>query len=77
MLEPATGLPLPGRPVSEATLQRIDSAIRGIVMDAFERASAILALNRPVLDRGARALLDQETLDEAAIRALASELQRA
>ena len=75
MLEPATGLPVPGRPVSEATLQRIDGAIRGIVMDAFDRATATLARNRPVLDRGAHALLEQETLDESAIRALASELQ--
>ena len=38
--------------------------------------AAILRLNREVLERGARALLDKETLDEAAIRALAMDLRR-
>jgi cell division protease FtsH len=76
MLEPATGLLLQGRPLSEATRRRIDSAIRGIVMAGFARATHILSDNRDVLDRGARALLEQETLDEAAIRALATDLRR-
>jgi hypothetical protein len=38
-------------------------------------ACAILRTNRDVLERGARALLEKETLDEAAIRALATQLQ--
>ncbi len=59
---------------SEDTLRRIDDAIRGIVMDGFERALAILKANRAVLERGARALLEKETLDEAAIHALALDL---
>jgi cell division protease FtsH len=45
-------------------------------MAGFERAAAILRLNREVLEHGARALLDKETLDEAAIRALAMDLKR-
>jgi cell division protease FtsH len=76
MLEPATGLPAQVRPVSESTLQRIDTAVRGIVMAGFDRATRILTDNRELLERGARALLDQETLDEDAIRALAADLRR-
>ncbi len=61
--------------MSQETQRRIDEAIRGIVMDGFARATAILRTNRDVLERGARALLDKETLDETAIRALAMDLK--
>lgn len=61
-------------PVAQDTQRRIDEAVRSIVMDGFQRASNILAANRPVLERGAQALLEQETLDEAAIVALGSAL---
>ncbi len=76
MLEPATGMPAQVRPVSEATLQRIDSAVRDIVMTGFSRATHILADNRDLLERGARSLLEHETLDEDAIRALTADLRR-
>ena len=76
MLEPLVGMPMQGRPVSEATLQRIDTAVRAIVMAGFERATRILSDNRDVLEHGAQALLEQETLDEDAIRALTADLQR-
>jgi cell division protease FtsH len=46
-------------------------------MSAFEQATAILARHRATLDRGARELLVRETLDEAALRALAAELRPA
>lgn len=72
---PTGGLP-EGNPVSEETQQRIDDAIRGIVMGGFAHASAILGANRNVLEQGARALLEKETLDEAAIRTLAADLRR-
>ena len=62
--------------LSPETQGQIDSAIRGIVMAAFRHASAILQTNREVLECGARALLDKETLDESAIRALALDLKR-
>ena len=55
---------------SPDTQQRIDEAVRGIVMDAFERATTLLQRRREALDRGARALLARETLDEAALKAL-------
>ena len=62
--------------VAESTQARIDEAIRGIIRHVFERTSGILADNRAVLERGARALLDRETLDEPAIRELTRDLKR-
>jgi cell division protease FtsH len=77
MLEVPADLMQQSRPVvSEHTQRRIDDAIRDIVMSGFARASAILGTNRTVLERGAQALLEKETLDEAAIRALTTELRR-
>jgi cell division protease FtsH len=55
---------------SQATQQRIDEAVRRIVMDAFASASVILERHRPVLERCARELLRRETLDEAALAEL-------
>ncbi|MCC6250547.1 MAG: ATP-dependent zinc metalloprotease FtsH [Rubrivivax sp.] len=66
-----------GPMLSEQTRQRVDEAIRAIVMSAFERSTVILGSNREVLERGAQALLAQETLDEPAIRALAAGLRQA
>jgi cell division protease FtsH len=75
--QPPRFLDLPGDTpggcaVSPDTQQRIDEALRGIVMDAFERASDILRRHRDVLERGARELLARETLDEAALKVLAA-----
>jgi cell division protease FtsH len=56
--------------VSAETQQRIDEAVRTIVMNAFAAASAILERHRSVLERCARELLAKETLDEAALAAL-------
>ncbi|MCI1191033.1 ATP-dependent zinc metalloprotease FtsH [Calidifontimicrobium sp. SYSU G02091] len=64
-----------GCPPSPATQQRIDEAVRAIVMGAFERATAILREHRDVLERCARELLARETLDEAALRALTAPLR--
>ncbi len=76
MLELPAGVLPQGSPVSEHTQQRIDDAIRGIVMAGFDHAADLLQVNRAVLERGARALLEKETLEEAAIRALALDLTR-
>ncbi len=76
MLDLPPGLGLHGAPVSQDTQCDIDAAIRSLVMDGFERATVILSANRELLARGAHALLDKETLDEAAIRDLAKELRR-
>ena len=64
-----------GHAVSPATQQRIDEAVRAIVMGAFERASALLERHRALLERCARELLARETLDEPALRALTGELR--
>ncbi len=77
MLDLPAALGQGGPALSEQTLQRIDEAIRAIVMGAFERATAILDSNREVLERGAQALLAQETLDEPAIRGLTADLRHA
>jgi cell division protease FtsH len=75
MLEMPAGFAPASRPVSAETQRRIDEAIRALVMGGYERASAVLAAHRDVLERGARELLERETLDEAAIRALAADLR--
>jgi cell division protease FtsH len=59
---------------SPATQQRIDEAVRTIVMGSFERAFAILGRQRELLERCARELLAKETLDEPALRALTAGL---
>ncbi len=75
MLDLPEGLAPPRASMSQDTQRRIDEAIRSIVMDGFARATAILRTNRAVLERGARALLEKETLEENAIRALANDLK--
>jgi cell division protease FtsH len=69
------GLASGGCPRSPETQARIDEAVRRIVMDAFERACAILQQHRALLERCARELLQRETLDEAQLRALTAELR--
>ena len=63
-----------GGGVAESTQTRIDQAIRDIVMGVFDRAYRILEINE-VLERCARELLEQETLDEHSIRQLTQGLQ--
>src|SRR5262249_30515194 len=71
---------LPGAPAelqaSEATRQRIDEAVRTIVMDGYALARAVLVDNRAVLERTAQALLRHETLEEAALDELTVDLRR-
>jgi cell division protease FtsH len=76
MLDLPPGLLPQGAHLSEETQRHIDAAIRSIVMNGFEHATVILSANSDVLERGARALLEKETLDEDAIRALAQDLRR-
>ena len=70
---PAAG----GNPVSPQTQQHIDDAVRGIVMQAFEAATGILVRHRDVLERTARELLLRETLDEAQLQALTTDMRPA
>jgi len=50
------------RPYSEATAQQIDEAVRKLVAQAFDHATAILTRNRGMLDKTAQLLLERETL---------------
>ena len=71
------GRPAPGasgRIYSEATAREIDCAIRSLVDAAFVRARAVLAANRPTLEKAASLLLARETLTEADLRPLFAEL---
>jgi len=70
------GVPESGgeRGYSEETAREIDCAVRNLVQTAFETATQILTRGRSVLDRGARALLDAETLGEGELARLALEL---
>ncbi len=59
---PAGGPTLERRLYSEATAREIDCAVKTLVGQAFDRATAILAARRDHLERGARDLLRKETL---------------
>jgi cell division protease FtsH len=53
------------RSYSEATAREIDAAVKAIVDAAFHRTVTLLREKREILERGARLLLEHETLDEA------------
>jgi len=61
------------RSYSEATAREIDAAVKAIVDEAFRRTVTLLRAQRDTLERGARLLLEHETLDEADLAALRQE----
>lgn len=63
------------RRYSEDTAREIDLAVRNVVDGSFNRAVELLRHNRSVLEASARALLDQETLDEAQLVAFFERLE--
>jgi cell division protease FtsH len=69
------GAPSEGLRVSEQTAERIDEAVRTVIMDVFARTYALLERNRAVLERCARELLTKETLDEKELAALVGDLK--
>jgi cell division protease FtsH len=79
--EQRTFLAMPGAPpayerdYSESTAERIDAAVKAIVDAAFARTVGILTQRRAVLERGAKLLLERETLSEEDLKALVSEPQ--
>ncbi|MBX6322170.1 MAG: ATP-dependent zinc metalloprotease FtsH [Rhodospirillaceae bacterium] len=83
--EPSTFLtPPPGgysafrsRTYGEATADEIDRAVHDLVQGAFDRAVSFLNARREVLEKGARLLLEKETLAEGDLRALREELHGA
>jgi len=69
-LATADGL-LPERGLSDDTARRIDAAVRALVEEALDRATAVLSERRALLEDGAARLLAQETLSEAELLPLA------
>jgi cell division protease FtsH len=61
------------RSYSEATAREIDATVKGIIEAAFRRTVNLLRAQREVLERGARRLLERETLDETDLAALRRE----
>jgi cell division protease FtsH len=72
------GIPMaPQREYSEDTAREIDVAVRDFVDAAFDRAVAILTRERDTLERGAKLLLEKETLVEVELAELKSALRPA
>jgi cell division protease FtsH len=61
------------RKYSEETAREIDTAVRDIVRQAFDKAVGILRSKRAILERTAQRLLEKETLTEADLKALVPE----
>jgi cell division protease FtsH len=61
------------RTYSEATAREIDEVVKSIVDAAFQRTLGILKSKRAILERGAKLLLEKETLVEDDLRALIAE----
>jgi len=61
------------RSYSEETAREIDGTVKRIVDEAFRRTVNLLRTQRDVLERGARRLLERETLDEADLAELVRE----
>ncbi len=67
----------PPRDFSESTAARIDEAVRLRVQAAFDTAMQMLQSERDVLEKGAKLLLEKETLGEAELNALLAESKNA
>ncbi len=69
------GIPMPqSRDYSENTAKLVDSAVLALIEKAFEKAVAILQINRTLLDRTAEELLETETLNQPQIEILKHEI---
>jgi cell division protease FtsH len=76
--EPASflGQSMGGRRLyAEATAREIDVAVRALVEAQLERARTLLAANRPLLERAAKALLAAETLAGPELAAILAEVR--
>jgi cell division protease FtsH len=62
------------RRFSDETAHAIDQAVQHIVQSSFDRTVAILMDHRVLLERGAKMLLEKETLDDTALREFESEI---
>jgi cell division protease FtsH len=62
------------RRYGEATAGAIDTAVRTLIDDAYNRAVAILSSNRRLLDESAKALLARETFSAADLKQIGAGL---
>ncbi|TVR95614.1 MAG: ATP-dependent metallopeptidase FtsH/Yme1/Tma family protein [Rhodospirillales bacterium] len=58
------------RPYADETAKAIDAEVRSILQGGFDLASRILDANRKLLDAAVERLLDEETLEQDALREL-------
>ena len=58
------------RGYSDETAREIDVAVRSLLNQAFQRAMAILTLNRSALEEGTKKLIERETLTRAELPAV-------
>jgi cell division protease FtsH len=74
-----TGAPGPGewsqRRYSDQTAYAIDEAVQHLVEKSFEDTVAILKKHRDLLERGAKLLLERETLDETELLGIAAKIK--
>ncbi len=60
---------------SDETAHAIDQAVQQIVTASFDRTVGILKAHEAILDRAAKLLLEQETLDEYALKRIRDKLE--
>lgn len=65
-----------GCQISDSTAQQIDLSVRTIIDETFARTLRIMEVNRPILERCAKVLLEKETLVEKELVELTGDLQR-
>jgi cell division protease FtsH len=65
-----------GKGYSESTSQLIDQAVKTLMDNAFLKAKEALQVNFSILEKGAKLLLEKETLSEEELIELFSELKR-
>jgi cell division protease FtsH len=75
LLLPGVLAPEGERRYSEDTGREIDCAVRESLRAAFDKATALLTRGRRVLERGAKSLLERETLGEAELAKLKEEFE--
>jgi len=65
--------PFQERDYADETAAAVDHEVRALVDSVFERAQGLLKARRSILDRGARTLLEKETLEQSDLAALVKE----
>jgi len=64
------------RDYSERIAERVDAEVRALIEKAHDEAWQVITANRDILDRLARELLEQETLDHNQIAEIFTDIQK-